>query len=154
MVFRARNRRKSHPCPGGDADGVCRGSRTRNRDAGTNYGDADPPRRVHSWKDAALFSDRPLRCFTDWNGRDALVPGSLSRSDPGTARWSSSVPAVHAGCGIADLDRLRDSTTGDGDVVLLYYAGHNVLRLRIPNQHHAAVAAILHLSQPAALLPG
>ena len=61
--------------------------------------------------------------------------------------------ALHAGRGPADLHGLLHAAAGHGDGLLLHHAGHHVFRLRISHQHHAAVAAVLHLSQPAALFP-
>ncbi len=69
-------------------------------------------------------------------------------------RGSDSFSALDAGGGLADFDRLGNSAAGDGDLVLLYYAGRDVFRLCVSHQHYANVAAIPHLSQPAALLSG
>ena len=90
----------------------------------------------------------------DCDGRNAVVSGSISRSDSGAVRGCRSFSVVHVGRGPADLDRLVHPAAGDGDRLLLYHAGDHVLRLRISHQHHAAVAAISHLPQPAALFSG
>ena len=60
----------------------------------------------------------------------------------------------HAGSGSADFNRLIHPATGDGHRLLLYHAGRHFFRLWISHQHHAAMAAIPHLSQPAAILSG
>lgn len=61
------------------------------------------------------------------------------------------VCAVYAGRGFTDLHRLRNATTGDGDLVLLHHAGHHIFRVWISHQRHAALDAGLQLRDSAAL---
>ncbi len=58
---------------------------------------------------------------------------------------------LHAGRGPAHLHRFLHAAAGHGHSILLHHAGHHLFRVRIPHRHHAAVAAISHLPQPAAL---
>ncbi len=62
--------------------------------------------------------------------------------------------SVHAGRGPAYLHRFIDAATGDGDRLFLYHARHQLFRVWISHQHHAAVAAIFHLSHSTALFSG
>src|ERR1035438_5899519 len=123
------------------------------RDTRTDHGDAHSSGRVHFGQDAALFSDWPIRCFTDCDCRHTVVPGSISWSHPCVALGLSSVPPLHAGSGPADFNGIFNATASNGHFLLLYHACHKLFRIRISDQYHAPVDAISQLSHPAALLP-
>ena len=82
------NHRQPDAGAGDYADRLCRGARARDRHAGTDHGHADPPGGVHSRQDAAVFSDRPLRCDADCRGRLAVVSGAVSRPCLGVGDWA------------------------------------------------------------------
>src|SRR4029077_17848609 len=113
----------------------------------------DPSHRIHPGQDSSLLPDRTLRCLADRYGRNAMVPGSVPRTNYRTVYGCNSVPALHAGRRTPHLDGLRHSATGHGDIFLLHYARRDLLRLRVSDQPHAAMAAISHLSQPVAIFP-
>ena len=74
-----------------------------------------------------------------------MVSGSISRPDSGVVRGRDSFSAVHVGRWPVNFDGLVHAATSDGDRFLFCYARHNFFGLRIPHQHHAAVAAIPYL---------
>ena len=79
LVFCAGNHRQPDAGTGDYADGLCGGARAGDWHAGADHGHADPPGGIHSWQDAAVFSDRPLRCDADCGGRNAVVSSAISR---------------------------------------------------------------------------
>ncbi len=88
LVLCAGNHRQPDAGAGDYADRICRGARARDRHAGADHGDADPAGRVHSGQDAAVLSDRPLRCDADCRGRIAVVSGAVSRPCLRCWRWA------------------------------------------------------------------
>src|ERR1022692_3838815 len=101
---------------------------------------------------AAILSDWAVRRFIDSGRRHPLVSGPIPRADLGVVRRSNSLPALHAGSWIADLHGFCHAAAGSGHVFLLHYAGGDVLGFWFSHPHHAAMAPVSDLCQPAALL--
>src|SRR5581483_5235344 len=98
-----------------------------------------------------FLSYRFVRRLVDRRGRNAVVSGPFPRASHGALCWSDSISPLRARRWLADLNRIGDPATGHGDIFFLHHARRDLLRLRVSYQHHATLAAVLHISESAPL---